>query len=106
MKVWKAIALVSVAVLMMVGLVANAVHQSYKRDMKRFYKDGFRVGRVIGRDDVMLHLKRKDCFQQSLDSIVQDQDAPLVKTLEAQVDAAAAPTPQETAVPGTQGTKK
>ncbi len=63
--------------LLFIGLivVGGCAHQKVYTitDVKDAYKKGLKVGRVIGRDDILYELKSPDCFTQPVDELMLPQ---------------------------------
>lgn len=62
--------------LLMTGCVSSS---TYRRDIRRVYKDGFRMGRVAGRDEIIFSLQDQQCFQQRIDELMNPD--PLFESL-------------------------
>ncbi len=59
--------LLAITLIAISGCVARA---KYREDVFTAYRKGFRVGRVVGRDDVLDELKSPDCFVQDVDELM------------------------------------
>jgi hypothetical protein len=60
--------------LFLIGTSGCVPKHVYLNDVKEAYRKGLKVGRVIGRDDVLGQLKSPDCFTQKVDSLMDYRD--------------------------------
>ena len=61
------------AAAMLAGCVSARAN---RRDVLVAYRKGFRVGRVVGRDDVIGELKSPDCWTQSVNELMNPAKEP------------------------------
>lgn len=61
----------SILFLIVIAMTGCVSPRAYRRAVLAAYGKGFKVGRVIGRDDVLLYkLKSSDCFVQTPEELM------------------------------------
>jgi len=65
------VSLIVLAAMIFSGCVTTTTN---RRDVLQAYRKGLKVGRVIGRDEILGKLKSPDCFTQTVGELMDDKE--------------------------------